>query len=162
ASSNSMPIGLTFSNLKDAPIARPMFSFSALMQEAAKVSAVSCILPIWPRSTTVTKLKPVIRRLKFGDAGNFDTSFRNLSPTSQAIEPVATAYVENMERVLSLWELPVNLTVLMSKWRLAQASQREMYNNNVKTPLAECETARERRAAEKQRQLDDEYLKYPN
>jgi hypothetical protein len=110
----------------------------------------------------VSRPKTVIRRLKYGDAGAFRASLRQVGTTDETIKQVVEAFVQNMERVLSLWELPVHLATLMSRWRSIQKRQQTAYGTiTVALPPPAYRTAREKRAAEKQRTSDDEYVKFP-
>jgi hypothetical protein len=103
--------------------------------------------------------------MKFDDAGQFSKSFRQLAATNKAIEQAVCAYKENMERLASLWELPINLARFVSGIREAYArrypaSRGGTFTSRLPTPASQ--TPRERKATEKQRKLDEEYAKYPS
>ena len=107
-----------------------------------------------------------IRRLKFDEAGRFDVSFQHVASdvTNDKIKEAARAYSENMQRVLSLLELPLNLVSLAARWKTIRDQQYAAYrgtttsNPNVYTGLDE-EQVKEARRQEKEA---EERAKYPN
>ena len=108
----------------------------------------------------------VIRRMKFDEAAKLDVSFQDLAFTVRdgAIKDVAGAYSENMQRVLSLLELPLNLVALLTRWKAIQderfAAQRSTTSSNPN--VFEGLTQEQIKEARMQQKEGEERAKYLN
>jgi hypothetical protein len=101
--------------------------------------------------------------MNFDDAGQFAKSFRGLSADNKAIEPAVSAFKENLERLVSLWELPIDLARFAHGISEAYARQHGKGGIVAKSlPLPSSSIGKQRRALDRQRKLDEEYEKFPN
>jgi hypothetical protein len=108
-----------------------------------------------------------IRRIQFTEAGKFNTTFRQLQDqvANKVVRETAAVFSENMERVLSLWELPMNLATWLAQMRATQAdSLRARQGTVIRTgpPPSPDETEEDRQNRKRIEEFNEMWQKYPN